>query len=294
MLKQNRWIILILTLAIGSIATIVMADAAPDWMFSSENPGSIAQIAQPETIGDTQDENGFTGVYQTPPHQDNSSSASNPLDISPTETDDNREQQPDDDGYTGSTLEREQNIVDSSADINTDIATQPDWNTFHTESQLDDNVNGESHAPAEPEWSTLFHYVHVAGSTLRPRDSSVEWDVLESGGCLYNNGGNTSEIFNIHLDIPNGSLIEYLRIYYYDTSSSDSIAWVTLYDDAGGYDDVVSAASDGNAGYGTMLSSQVAHVVDTDTDSYLLNWRPIASGSTMALCGLRVAYRLPD
>jgi hypothetical protein len=170
----------------------------------------------------------------------------------------------------------------------------PDWSTFYAEPQLDDNVNGESLASVGPQWSPLFYYVHVAGSALRPRDSSVEWGTSGSGGCLYNVSGSTSVIFNVHLDIPDGSRIDYLRIYYYDDdTTNNSRAWVTSYDDEGGLTDVVTVASDGDTGYGTMLSAEIAHVVDMLNNSYVLNWRPYASGN-MALCGLRVAYRLPD
>lgn len=101
-------------------------------------------------------------------------------------------------------------------------------------------------------------------------------------------------IFNIPLDIPDGVRIEYLRIYYYDTSASNSQAWVTRYNDEGGLEDVTYVASDGNAGYGTNLGAYLEHVVDMTNYSYVLNWRPNATGSTMQLCGLRVAYRLPD
>jgi hypothetical protein len=113
------------------------------------------------------------------------------------------------------------------------------------------------------------------------------------GGCLKLTSGNTSVIFNLQLDIPNGVRIEYLRMYYYDTSASNSYAWVTRYDDVGGFGDVTYVASEGDTGYGTSLSPYFEHVVDNVDYSYILNWRPNAAGSSMMLCGLRVAYRLP-
>ena len=46
-------------------------------------------------------------------------------------------------------------------------------------------------------------------------------------------------------------------------------------------------------GYGTTLSTYLGHVVNTELNAYVLNWRPNQLGSAMRLCGLRVAYRLP-
>lgn len=64
-------------------------------------------------------------------------------------------------------------------------------------------------------FSSAFSYVHVAGSVLRPRNSTSEWANDWSGGCIYLTAGNPSHIFNIHLGIPNGSRIDYLRAYYF-------------------------------------------------------------------------------
>lgn len=64
-------------------------------------------------------------------------------------------------------------------------------------------------------FSPYFSYAHVAGSALRPRSSITEWSRDGSGGCLYVKGGNTFEIYNIHLNIPYGSRIDYLRVYYF-------------------------------------------------------------------------------
>jgi hypothetical protein len=102
------------------------------------------------------------------------------------------------------------------------------------------------------------------------------------------------DMFNLHLGIPEGSRIDYLRVFYYDTSEEDSIAWITTYDGAGSISDITSVTSSGNSGYGTQLSDYVGEVVDNASNSYVLNWRPVQVGTSMQLCGLRVAYRLPD
>ena len=199
--------------------------------------------------------------------------------------------QPDENGYTGPILEG--SIVDMPASSESKIELQPDWDAFQTEPQPDDNIDGQSVTDGDLRWSTRFYHAHAAGSALRPRDSSVEWASTGSGGCVYLSSGDERTILNLHLDIPDGVRIEYLRIYYYDTSANNSAAWVTRYDDAGGWEDVIRVNSYGDAGYGTRLSTEVLHVVDNVNYSYVLNWRPYNASSSMALCGLRVAYRLP-
>lgn len=62
-----------------------------------------------------------------------------------------------------------------------------------------------------------FHYFHITGAALLPRDSNVEWGYA-GGGCIYLVSGNPSVIFNVDLNFPNESRIDYLRVYYYRES----------------------------------------------------------------------------
>jgi len=71
-------------------------------------------------------------------------------------------------------------------------------------------------------------------------------------------------------------------------------AWVTSYDSAGGYADLLYLPFGHNYGYSTELSPLVGAVVDTYSNSYVINWRPNVVGSSMYVCGVRVAYKLPD
>lgn len=196
----------------------------------------------------------------------------------------NTELQPDDNGYTGPITEANQVEIAPSGDEPMD---EVDWDALIPEDAPDQKVTTE-----DPNW-TGFYYYHAAGSALHPRDSSVGWNTGGSGGCLYLTSGSPAIVFNLHADIPNGARIDYLRIYYYDTSASDTQSWVTRYDDAGGIEDVAYVASAGTAGYGTRLSPLIEHVVDSVNYSYILNWRPVVAGTSMYLCGLRVAYMLP-
>jgi hypothetical protein len=201
------------------------------------------------------------------------------------------ESAPDMDGYVGPVY---QGIMDLGAEVSSADGLPgelPDWEQFFLEPQPDDTPFAITD-DAGVNW-TGYYYYRAAGSVLKPRDSSVSWANDGSGGCLYLSSGNTNTIFNIHLDVPHGSRIEYLRIYYYDTSAANSIAWVTRYNDAGGLTDITNVSSASNTGYGTQLGAYLEHIVDTVNYSYVLNWRPYQLGSTMQLCGLRVAYSLP-
>lgn len=71
-------------------------------------------------------------------------------------------------------------------------------------------------------------------------------------------------------------------------------AWVTLYDDGGGYDDIAYVEFGHYYGYRTELSPYIGDVVDTMNNSYVINWRPNLLGDTLQVCGVRVAYKLPD
>jgi len=101
------------------------------------------------------------------------------------------------------------------------------------------------------------------------------------------------EWFTLNLDVPNGARIDYLRLLYYDRSSVDSQAFITNYNAQGSFSDLIGVNSAGNSGYGYQISAYLGHVVDTEANAYVLNWRPNQLGSAMRLCGLRVAYRLP-
>jgi len=142
-------------------------------------------------------------------------------------------------------------------------------------------------------WSG-FLYEFVAGSTFRPRASATTWGQRGDGGCVYAVAG-AGEVFNVPLELPQGSRIDYLRLFFYDTSANDSRAWLSYYNGAGGLVDLPSGAgmdSSGSAGYDTTLSAYMGHVVDNSNNAYVLNWRSNVNGNTMALCGMRVAYRL--
>lgn len=138
-------------------------------------------------------------------------------------------------------------------------------------------------------FSTTFSYYHIAGSAFTTRDSTSGWD-YDSVGCV--SLANGSELFTASLELPEGARIDYLRLFYRDTSASNGTTWITTYNGAGNFADLTSVSSAGNSGYGTTLSPYLGHIVDNASQSYVLNWQAAQTGTTMQLCGMRVAYRL--
>lgn len=200
------------------------------------------------------------------------------------------ENAPDMDGYVGPLFQETGDTGDASSSADGQSDASLDWEQAFPELQLDEETAPITTADGEITWSG-FYYVFVAGSTLQPRASTTTWASSGGGGCIY--AVADAGMFNVPLDLPQGSRIDYLRLYFYDTSASDSRAWVTIYDGAGGYVDVIGVNSSGTAGYGTTQSAYMGHIVNNSSNAYVLNWRPNVTGSTMMLCGLRVAYRLP-
>lgn len=133
-----------------------------------------------------------------------------------------------------------------------------------------------------------FDYFTVAGTTLRPRSSASTW-AYGANGCVYRSAG--ADLFNTELHVPNGVTLNYLRLWFFDNSGSNQIAWITRYrPGTPATEDLVSVLSAGNGGQGTALSALINHVVDNVNYAYVLNWSPGVNGAGMKLCGLRVAY----
>jgi hypothetical protein len=133
----------------------------------------------------------------------------------------------------------------------------------------------------------------IVGSALRPRENDVSYSISSQGGCIYVTSGDADTVWNIPVNLPQGSTIDILRMYYNDTSDSNSGAWFTIYDLYGNIVTESSVSSSGNAGVGFNDSAQINHTIDYSVYSYLINWRPSVAGSTMQLCGFRIFYEPP-
>ena len=139
---------------------------------------------------------------------------------------------------------------------------------------------------------TTASFYHIPGSVLKPVDSITALS-YDGNGCVHATAG-ASYLLVAPLEIPDGSNIVLLRLYYDDTSASDDIGgWITRYNAAGtGHEDLVYAPSTGSAGPGSNYGN-LTHTVDTYDWSYVLHARLNATGSALKVCGLRVMYYAP-
>ena len=133
----------------------------------------------------------------------------------------------------------------------------------------------------------------VTGSALKPRENDVSYTVASQGGCTYVTAGDNFTVWNIPVMLPQGTTVDTLRMYYSDTSGSNSTAWLTQYDLYGQIVNEWNVSTAGNSGLGFNDSSAINHTVDYSVYSYMLNWRPVVTGSTMQLCGFRIFHNPP-
>jgi hypothetical protein len=146
---------------------------------------------------------------------------------------------------------------------------------------------------ADEEELLLDLQMRIAGSTLKPRSNTVDYNVSGQGGCVYATGGNQLTWWNTPLWLPQGAEVVQFRFYFDDTSAADSTAYLTIYDLYGNIVDEFSAQSFGSTGTGYSTSNPINHRVDYATYSYVMNWRPSVIGSEMQLCGFRIYYTAP-
>ncbi|HOA22220.1 MAG TPA: hypothetical protein PKL82_06985 [Anaerolineaceae bacterium] len=193
---------------------------------------------------------------------------------------------PDEPGYTGEVVTSSGVLEPSEGPI--DLETLPAQPGSEGELRPDE-VNSEA-LEAEPQLAG-YYYDFSAGATMRPRASLTNWE-YDSGGCIHPSKG--YDLFTLPLDLPQGASIDYLRLYFYDTSTTaNGTAFITIYDGAGGIDDLISVSSVGSAGYGYAVSDYVNHVVDNVNYAYVLNYSSGTPSSSVRLCGLRVMYYIP-
>jgi hypothetical protein len=111
-------------------------------------------------------------------------------------------------------------------------------------------------------------------------------------GCVHVSAGATY-LLNAPLEIPHGSQIVLLRLYYDDTSASNINSWITRYNEYGtGFEDLVSVSSLGDGGHSSNYGN-LDHIVDTYNWRYVLNVRLNDPNSGLQVCGMRVMYYAP-
>lgn len=171
-----------------------------------------------------------------------------------------------------------------------------------TTSLMANTGDGTPPADANPDPSDLefgpdapdvtFSYFRLLGMNFNPRTTTSTFG-YGFNGCIYRTGGSDNRwVAPVHL--PNGSVIKYLRIYFDDTNAaSNANAWLTRYQPGLNSLDLTTVSSAGSSGYGTTLSPEITHTVDSATYDYQVIFAPNVSDSTVNICGMRVAYYAP-
>lgn len=153
-----------------------------------------------------------------------------------------------------------------------------------------------SASPAEPE-SVLTSYnahIRIAGSTVKPRSSDVEWAVTGNGGCTYATSGSLYTWWNAPVLLPQNSTIKYFRFYGNDASAGhNSAGYLTVYDLYGDVVEEYGTYSSGATGENYWTTSEMTVTVDYESYSYVANWRPNELGDNITLCGFRIYYATP-
>lgn len=140
---------------------------------------------------------------------------------------------------------------------------------------------------------TLFEYLRIAGSTFHPLDNATTYD-YPGAGCIAKTGGVDAR-FAHKVILPEGAGVRYLRLYYYDTSSSDVVAFFTTYDGAGNFSERGSVSSIGGlSGYNSVVSSDINYTVDPFSSAInVVANLGTQDNSTLRFCGVRIAYDRP-
>ena len=137
-------------------------------------------------------------------------------------------------------------------------------------------------------------FLRVAGSNFVPRGSSATYS-YSGGGCMQRDSNVGDSWFTYDVQIPDGAVIDSLRVYYYDFNATYDInSELWAFDGAGGITQIAEADSSGTPGYSSTDSGLFSNRVDTPSESLVV----VASiqggvGASLQLCGIRVRYRAP-
>ena len=140
---------------------------------------------------------------------------------------------------------------------------------------------------------SVFGYLNIAGSAFHPLDNSTTF-TYPGSGCIAKTGGSDTRFVH-KVNLPVGAVAQYLRLYYYNTSSNQIVAFFTTYDGVGNFNEVISVSTGGGpSGYNSVLSSAMDFVFAPSTHAIniLVNLGS-QNDTTLQFCGVRIAYDQP-
>lgn len=142
--------------------------------------------------------------------------------------------------------------------------------------------------PEQINGATL-QYQRIAGSTFVPFATSATY-AYPGNGCISKTGGAESR-FAHKVVLPAGSIVKFVRQYYFDNSASSVTSFFTTYDAAGNFTEVASTASADTGGYGSSLTPEMTYVVDPFASALnIVANLGAQNDSTLRFCGVRIAY----
>jgi hypothetical protein len=144
--------------------------------------------------------------------------------------------------------------------------------------------------------AALFSYYQVSGATLRGRSSTTEY-TYDGKGCSHTVSNRSDHnLLNTELNIPDNSVIKYLRVYYNDTNPTNGVeGFITKIQLSVVVTDVVATGSTDEfaGGYGFTVSAEITETVNNTIYAYTLIGWPDENNVANQICGMRVAYYAP-
>lgn len=175
----------------------------------------------------------------------------------------------------------------------TPIGSDPESNTKPAAnpaaSSPADEIETQVNPDATTSQVTLFKF--IAGSNFHPRESTTTHS-YGGAGCAYRT--TVSGFLVTDLQLPQGAEVDYVRLYFDDTSSADDAhLWLYAYDGQGAFTQITEAASSGAPGAGSAGSDFFSYVVDNATTALgLVAGSDSANDSSVQICGARVRYTI--
>lgn len=130
-----------------------------------------------------------------------------------------------------------------------------------------------------------------AGSTFRPRDSSIDY-TYSGVGCVTSSAGGA---FTIDVDLPGGSVINTVKLYFYDTSSANGLTiFLTTYNGVGGFSDrLVFTNGSAASGFGTQVGALSTPLVVSQASFSLVLTASLPGDTNVRLCSVQIGYAQP-
>lgn len=138
---------------------------------------------------------------------------------------------------------------------------------------------------------TVIFFKRIAGLNFHPLASNVTYNSTP-GGCLYQTG--SAGYFASDIQVPDGAVIDYLRVYFYDVDGgSDAVAELYAYDGAGKDTLIASAAGSGTPAYSSAVSEPFSHPVNNAAEALavVLDFQG-ANSDALRICGIRIRYQI--